>query len=74
MNCTMRKACTEQDYYDIRTACDDEHKVWGHCFEKKYIKQFILITQSTSQLLKKFYSGIFSCSILILLPGFFLLA
>ena len=52
MNCTMRKACTEQDYYDIRTACDDEHKVWGHCFEKKYIKQFILIAQSTSQRLK----------------------
>jgi len=23
----MRKPCTEQDYYDIRTACDNEHKV-----------------------------------------------
>lgn len=39
----MRKACTEQDYYETRTACDNDHKVWGHCFEKKYIKQFILI-------------------------------
>ena len=26
-NCTLRKPCTEQDYYDIRTACDSEHKV-----------------------------------------------
>ncbi|XP_027044003.1 UPF0577 protein KIAA1324-like homolog isoform X2 [Pocillopora damicornis] len=25
-NCTLRKPCTEQDYYDIRTACDSEHK------------------------------------------------
>ena len=26
-NCTQRKPCTEQDYYEIRTACDSEHKV-----------------------------------------------
>lgn len=25
-NCTLRKPCTEQDYYDIRTACDSDHK------------------------------------------------
>ncbi|XP_068712559.1 endosome/lysosome-associated apoptosis and autophagy regulator family member 2-like isoform X1 [Montipora foliosa] len=25
-NCTQRKPCTEQDYYEIRTACDSEHK------------------------------------------------
>ena len=43
MNCTMRKPCTEQDYYDIRTACDNEHKVWGHFFEKNYIEQLSLI-------------------------------
>ncbi|XP_078343658.1 endosome/lysosome-associated apoptosis and autophagy regulator family member 2-like isoform X2 [Oculina patagonica] len=25
-NCTLRKPCTEQDFYDIRTACDSDHK------------------------------------------------
>ena len=26
-NCTLREPCTEQDYYEIHTACDSEHKV-----------------------------------------------
>lgn len=26
-NCSQRKPCTLQDYYDIRTACDDQGKV-----------------------------------------------
>lgn len=25
-NCTLRKPCTQQDYYEIRTACDSDHK------------------------------------------------
>ncbi|CAH3117900.1 unnamed protein product [Porites lobata] len=25
-NCSQRKPCTQQDYYDIRTACDDQGK------------------------------------------------
>lgn len=25
-NCTLREPCTEQDYYEIHTACDSEHK------------------------------------------------
>ena len=41
-NCTLREPCTEQDYYEIHTACDSEHRVCITCTHKVFFTRKIV--------------------------------
>ena len=41
-NCTLREPCTEQDYYEIHTACDSEHKVCTTCAHEVFLTREII--------------------------------
>ena len=51
-NCTLRKPCTEQDYYDIRTACDSDHKVQMLMESVPSLKSFCFLTGSGIKLIE----------------------